>query len=258
MTGPRKEKSGAVRNRGGRRPTLSKRPTKVISGRRLRTGEIWVGPLAVSLSSLLGLDTLMKAVEQRMEGGQVSVRAAGGREKLKSSDKALVRQRAKALETLESLQQKREQLIETMLPKLDEVPASAAVLQARRNAKARELLLKKWGGYTSAEMGRLSGSTARNRAAIASRWKNEGRVFSLTYQGKTYFPSFQFDEDGRPLPLIARVVATLGRRVRDWDLALWFDASSGWLGGEKPIALLTRNPEAVVTAAEREAEELAG
>lgn len=214
--------------------------------------------MTVSFSSLIGLDTLMKAVEQRMEGGQVSERLSGSRVKLKNSEKALLRQRAKALETLEILLQKREQLIETMLPKLDEVPASVAVLQARRSAKARELLLKQWGGYTSAEMGRLSGSTAKNRAAIASRWKNEGRVFSLTYQGKTYFPSFQFDETGRPLPLIAEVVATLGRKVRDWDLALWFNASSGWLGGEKPVSLLTKNPEAVVIAAQREAEELAG
>jgi hypothetical protein len=145
-----------------------------------------------------------------------------------------------------------------MLPKLDEVPASATVLQARRSARARELLLTQWGGYTSAETGNLSGSTAKNRAATASRWKKEGKIFSVLYRGKTYFPSFQFDDDGKAVPVVADVLSTLGRKIGSWDLALWFTASSGWLDGERPVDLLIRKPDAVRLAAQRELEELGG
>jgi hypothetical protein len=242
------EKEALVRSSSKRRLTATERIVRKTA----------IRPLTVSVSSIIGLNTLMKAADQRMKEGQLRIALPGRTSKRKKSKERVERQNARVLETLESLRRQREQLIETMLPKLDEVPASATVLQARRSARARELLLKQWGGYTSAETGNLSGSTAKNRAATASRWKKEGKIFSVLYRGKTYFPSFQFDDGGQAVPVVADILSTLGRKIRSWDLALWFTASSGWLDGERPVDLLIRNPDAVRLAAQREAEELGG
>ena len=145
-------------------------------------------------------------------------------------------------------------LIESMLPAA--VPSAPAVLQARRNALAREALLKEFGAYTSSEVADLAGSKASNKAALANRWKQEGRIFSVTHHGAIYYPGFQFGAEGRPLPVIAEVIRALARASSEWQLALWFLGSNGWLGGRRPVDLLEKEPAAVVNAAEREAEEL--
>jgi hypothetical protein len=145
-------------------------------------------------------------------------------------------------------------LIESMLPAA--VPSAPAVLQARRNALAREELFKEFGAYTSAEIADLAGSKASNKAALANRWKQEGRIFSVTHHGSTYFPAYQFDAEGRPRSVIAQVIDTLGRKSAEWELALWFTRGTGWLDGRRPVDLLESEPEEVAQAAEREAEGL--
>ena len=145
-------------------------------------------------------------------------------------------------------------LIESMLPPT--VPSAPAVLQARRNALAREALFQEFGAFTSAEVAGLAGSKASNKAALANRWKQEGRIFSVTHHGTTYYPGFQFDAEGRPLPVIAEVMRRLGAKSGEWELALWFTAANGWLDGGRPVDLLESGPEEVAQAAEREAEGL--
>jgi hypothetical protein len=143
-------------------------------------------------------------------------------------------------------------MIESMLPR-KEVPSPVAVLQARRNAEARQSLLEEFGALTSQEIADLAQSKARNRAALANRWKQEGKIFSVHHQGQTYFPAFEFDPEGRPHPVVERVIELLGESLSEWELALWFTGSNGWLGGRRPVDLLASEPESVVGAAEREA-----
>lgn len=162
---------------------------------------------------------------------------------------------AQALALVESFQrrsQRLERTIEAMLPA--EVPSRTEILQARRNAKAREALLRELGALTSSEVAELAGSRARNRAALANRWRKEGRIFALTHHGQTYYPAFQFGPDGRPLPVIAEVLRAFDDE--GWPTALWFDAANGWLDGARPVDLLTSDPEKIAEAARREAEEL--
>ena len=147
-----------------------------------------------------------------------------------------------------------ERLIESMLPAT--VPSTARVLQARRNALAREALLQDFGALTSAEVADLAGSRAANKAALANRWKQEGRIFPITHHGQTLFPSYQFDAECQPRPVISEVLSTLGQQSRDWELALWFLSSNGWLGGRRPVDLLESDPAAVAAAARHEAFDL--
>jgi uncharacterized protein (DUF2384 family) len=43
--------------------------------------------------------------------------------------------------------------------------------------------------------------------------------------------------------------------VSAWQAALWFVGPNGWLGSRRPVDLLESEPDAVVAAARREADE---
>ena len=167
-----------------------------------------------------------------------------------TDDAELLRQAMILVHRMQQRRDQMEQMIESMLP--DRVPNRAAVLQAQRNARAREALLEEFGALTSAEVADLAGSKAANRAALANRWRKEGRIFAVNHQGQTLFVSFQFDADGRPLPVIAQVLEAFDGD-EGWQTALWFLANNGWLGGPRPIDLLSSDPERVAEAARTEA-----
>jgi hypothetical protein len=148
-------------------------------------------------------------------------------------------------------------VLDALAPK-DRGPLSAAsVLQARRNAKARSELLAEFPALTSAEVAEAANSKASNRASLANRWREERKVFAIRVGDQQLYPAFQFNEDGRPVAAIAKALEHLGgAKLSDWQIALWFTSSTGWLGGRRPVDLLSDEPETVVAAAEREVGEL--
>jgi hypothetical protein len=145
-------------------------------------------------------------------------------------------------------------VIDLLTPDL-RVPSAAGVAQARRNAVARTELAQEFGLLTSREVADLAGSRARNRAALANRWTQEGRVFAVPHAGQYLWPGFQFDAQGQPLPVVSEVVAILAGDLPPWPLALWFTSRSGWLDGRRPVDLLATEPAAVVEAARGESEQ---
>jgi hypothetical protein len=76
------------------------------------------------------------------------------------------------------------------------------VLQTRRNTVARDALLREFGAMTSAQIGENEGARSPNRAALAHRWKSDGRIFAVPHHGANSFPGFQFNEDSQPLEVI--------------------------------------------------------
>lgn len=141
------------------------------------------------------------------------------------------------------------ELIESMTPA--DVPTAATVLQARRNSAARMAVAREFGLLSADEVAELRGSTAANRSALASRWKQEGRLLAVQHHGRDRFPGFQLDAEGRPVPAIADIVARLGQ---GWETALWLVASNPDLDDDRPVDRLRDDPAAVIAAAEREAE----
>ena len=103
--------------------------------------------------------------------------------------------------------------------------------------------------WTSAQVAAESTSTARNRAAMASRWLREKKIFAIRYEGQQCFPRFQF-QDGVPSPVIAQVIKIFPEHATGWDLAYFFATPNPNIGGRKPIELLKSNPARVVSLAE--------
>jgi hypothetical protein len=162
-----------------------------------------------------------------------------------------------AIDRLRVERTRMEKLIEDIAPPITE-PSTAALAQARRNAYARRRFVEEWGGLTGEEAAALAGSTAKNRAATASRWKQNRRVFAVPYTGKTYFPAFQFDQNGEPKPVIHDILGVLQEHYGPWEIGLWFTAANGILGGKRPVDILDKDSEKVLAAARYEADELGG
>jgi hypothetical protein len=149
------------------------------------------------------------------------------------------------------------EVLEALAPKDRGSLSAAAVLQARRNAQARRAFLNEFPAMTSSEVADAANSRAANRASLANRWRDEGKVFALRVGDQQLYPGFQFDADGRPHGVLRRVLQHLTEGdLDDWQTALWFTSPTGWLGGKRPVDLLSDQPGAVVDAASREVGEL--
>jgi hypothetical protein len=140
-------------------------------------------------------------------------------------------------------------LAERMLPEIA-VPSPAQALLAQREAEARWVLLEEFGAYTSEQIAD-NRSRAKNRHALANRWRSEGKAFAVELRGQRLYPGFQFDsETFAPRPVVASVLAVLPRpQMSEWEVALWWVAGNDRLGGRRPVDLMLEEPEAVIDAA---------
>ena len=142
-----------------------------------------------------------------------------------------------------------ERIIEAVVPSLMDRPPPAFIDQARRNAEARSAFMREYEVLDAERVHELYGSKARNRSALAARWRSDKKIFAVLHGGRFLYPAFQFDAQGRPRKAISKVLAALGDAVGGWQTALWFVTPNGWLDGEKPVDLLDRQPAAVLDAA---------
>ena len=124
------------------------------------------------------------------------------------------------------------------------------------NAHERTRYLKETLTLTSEQVAELVGHKAGNQSAAASRFKSRGAVFSVSAKGRELYPAFQF-QDGRPRPVIRRILEALPDEMTSWQRAFWFEAANGWLDGDAPADRLN-DEDLVVEAARREGEPTIG
>ncbi len=86
---------------------------------------------------------------------------------------------------------------------------------------------------------------------IGDIWKRTGKVLSVPHEGANAFPSFQFAEDGTPLPLMEKVLKALPCEMTPWQRAFWITTPRKELGGEFPVDCIQAGDERVVDAAGR-------
>jgi hypothetical protein len=83
-----------------------------------------------------------------------------------------------------------------------------------------------------------------------ARWIVERQVVSLSWQGQTLLPMFQFEPSDMGMnPAVAASVRELKDIFDDWDLALWFARPNIWLFDRAPVQLIVSDPLAVRNAA---------
>jgi hypothetical protein len=157
---------------------------------------------------------------------------------------------------------RRQELTEKNIDALVELYlADDPVAEARRvietdNARERARFLSDIACLTSKEIAQNAGHQAANASVTASRWKQQGRLFSVPSRGNELYPAFQFRE-GQPHPAVAKILRELPKQMSPWQIAFWFISSNGWLRGATPADRLD-DEEAVVKAAHRESEPIVG
>jgi hypothetical protein len=104
---------------------------------------------------------------------------------------------------------------------------------AEQRLEARFKLALSAGEWISSEM--LSHS--------ASDWKREGLIFSVVFEGKEYFPRYEFDALYQPLPVIRDVLKGFGPVVDSWKIAAWFHYPNGWIVEPGPEGLTPVAPK---------------
>jgi hypothetical protein len=102
--------------------------------------------------------------------------------------------------------------------------------------------------WTAKDVADQSTSTAKNRAALASRWAHEGKIFAVKYEGQLWYPRFQF-QDGEPLTTIGQVIQAYPSHANGWDFAYFFATPNANIGGRKPLELLKSDPQRVLSLA---------
>lgn len=134
--------------------------------------------------------------------------------------------------------------------------AGIAPLQARNRERLdalRQRVLEEDRWLCAGEVSLAAGAALKNPSATANRWKQAGKVFALPVNGKDRYPAWAFDEGGQPLPSLKPILARF-REKTPWAIALWFHSPNAWLGGDKPKDRLKTDPQAVISAADAEAQ----
>jgi hypothetical protein len=94
---------------------------------------------------------------------------------------------------------------------------------------------------TAEQINALQAEPPANKSHPASDWKRRGRIFSVNYGGKEYFPRYLFDALYQPLPIIKDILKACGTVADPWVLAAWFHFPNGWIakpgsGGNESLA----------------------
>jgi hypothetical protein len=127
-------------------------------------------------------------------------------------------------------------------------PAVARAVQAERNLYDR--IDAEFGLLTSAEAGRRLGSRSAAPRNLAAATHRKGTLLAIARGHQMLFPGFQFGPDGRPLPVV-RSLRDLADEAQ-WSengIVQWLCAPTTYLGGLRPVELLTSEPDRVVDAA---------
>lgn len=155
-----------------------------------------------------------------------------------------------------NLERKIEQLLDVVADAHDPLAEVNAAIAAD-NAAIRQRFMREVETITSTQVAARAGHEAKNRHQTAARWKSDKRVFAVPYQGQDRFPTFQFDGEGKPRPVIREVLAVLPEIMSPWETAFWFVSSNSWLGGPAPRDHLD-DTAALVEAANHENDEIGG
>lgn len=98
---------------------------------------------------------------------------------------------------------------------------------------------EKW--LTAEMLNHLQAEPPSNQLLPASNWKQQGRIFGVMFEGKEYFPCYEFDAAYQPLPLIRDILVAFGPVADTWKIAAWFHYANGWIveSGDKGIKAIS-------------------
>jgi hypothetical protein len=129
------------------------------------------------------------------------------------------------------------------LAALPAAPRAAHLEQLRANAELRTRFMHEVPSVPVPDVPQLD------------RWRMERRVFAVGAPGFEHVPLFQFTDDLYVVDAMPQLLKIF-RALSDWQIALWFFSPNAWLGDQRPMDLLQRDPDSVIDAAQHAIETL--
>lgn len=120
-------------------------------------------------------------------------------------------------------------------------PSTGLIETRLARLKTIRAILEEGDWLTAEQLNALQPNPPAQKSQPASDWKRRGRIFSVSYGGREYFPRYEFDEAFQPLPIIRDVLKAFGEVADSWKIAAWFNFPNGWIstpgtGGQEPMA----------------------
>jgi hypothetical protein len=113
-------------------------------------------------------------------------------------------------------------------------PSDALIRERTARLKTIACLFAETQWFTAQQIHDLQPRPPKNPSAPASDWKRRGKIYAVSWDGKEYFPAYQFSEAVQPLPVIGEVLAQFGEVADTWQIAAWFHFPNGWLAAGDP------------------------
>jgi hypothetical protein len=143
-----------------------------------------------------------------------------------------------------------------------EVRPSVTLIQERmERMKTIKRIFEEEDWLPAEEINAIHAAFPGARTHPASDWKRRGRIFSVPYRGKDYYPRYQFDTMYQPLPVIKDILDAYGEHADPWSLAAWFHFPNSWIvkdGAAGPVPMapkdaLDRSDDVLAAARKRRA-----
>lgn len=84
-------------------------------------------------------------------------------------------------------------------------------------------------------------------------WEEENLIFYIDINGNNYYPEYLLHyTDGRPIDYNVYIIEELSKTKDGWGMAFWFASVNSFLGGDRPMDIVERQPVKVLRAAEEE------
>jgi len=96
---------------------------------------------------------------------------------------------------------------------------------------------------TADDINNLQQMPLSKKSLPTSDWKRRRRIFSVPYNGKDYYPRYQFDAMYQPLPVIRDILKAYGECKDPWSLAIWFQFPNGWIAKQLRDAIVPVAPK---------------
>lgn len=131
-----------------------------------------------------------------------------------------------------------QEMIARYAPDID-VPAPAALDQARRNIALQADLLREFGAISVADVAELAGSRAKRPTTTVDNWRRAHKIVTVRWRDRTLVPGFLLGGDGQPDPVAQPALACLAEQgFTDWQAALWWTVPAPALDGQRPVDVL--------------------
>jgi hypothetical protein len=108
---------------------------------------------------------------------------------------------------------------------------------AQRRTMKRVVDETKW--YSAEQIRRQLGK----RLSPTADWKRRGKIFGVPIGDREFFAAWQFGDDLKPLPIVAKVLEALGPIADPWKIAAWFHFPNPRLANKVGSRMVNRAPK---------------